>query len=113
MSNLHLSQLVVDGDDPTFCRYLYKGSKAAPYVAISFGPAPPGYTPASFESDLKSAQSGVKPVSGLADAAYTYTGEEGASGLSLLSAGTICSIITAVPTTTAGKVALAKAILAG
>jgi hypothetical protein len=57
-------------------------------------------------------QSGVKPVSGLADAAYTWGSGKG-SGLSFLSGSTICSIVTTVPTTSAAELALAQAILQG
>lgn len=113
MSNLHLSMLTVNGADPSSCQYLFKGSKTAPYVVITFNPAPPNFTPASFGTQLKRAQSGVEAVPGLADAAFTFTGSAGGSGLSFLSGGTICSIFSTVPTTAAGKIALAKSIIAG
>ncbi len=113
MSKLGLSQLVVHLASPGFCEYLYQGNKAAPYVAIEFFAAPPGTTPGSFQDQLKKTQPGVKALAGLADAAATYTGSGSGSGLSFLSGGTICSIFTSVPTTTAGKVALARSIIAG
>jgi hypothetical protein len=113
MSKLGLSKLVVHGADPSFCEYLYQGNNADPYVAITFSAAPPSITPGSFQDQLKQAQSGVKAVAGLADAADTFTGSGGGSGLSFLSGGTICSIVSSVPTTTAGKVALARSIIAG
>jgi len=112
MSNLQLSKLVLDGGDPSMCNYLFNGSKTAPYAVITFNPAP-GMTAASFEAGLKSGQSGVEAVPGLADAAFTFKASAGASGLSFLSGGTICSIFSTVRTTTAGKVALAKSILEG
>ena len=112
MSDLQLSKLVLDGGDPSMCRYLFNGSKSAPYVVITFNSAP-GITPASFEAGLKSGQSGVEAVPGLADAAFTFTGSAGGSGLSFLSGDTISSIFSTVPTTTAGKIALAKSILEG
>lgn len=112
MSNLHLSKLVIEGSDPSMCRYNFNGSKTAPYAVITFNSAP-GMTPASFEASLKSAQSGVKSVAGLADAAVTFTGAAGGSGLSFVSGDTVSSIFSTVPTTTAGKIALAKSILAG
>ncbi len=84
-----------------------------PYVAITFSAVPASDTPGSFQDQLKQAQSGVKAVAGLADAADTFTGSGGGSGLSFLSGGTICSIFTTVPTTTAGKAALARSIIAG
>jgi hypothetical protein len=112
MSNLQLSKLVLDGGDPSMCRYLFNGSKSAPYVVITFNSAP-GITPASFEAGLKSGQSDVEAVPGLADAAFTFTGSAGGSGLSFLSGDTISSIFSTVPTTTAGKIALAKSILEG
>jgi hypothetical protein len=112
MSNLRLSKLVLDGGDPSMCQYLFNGSKTTPYAVITFNSAP-GITPASFEAGLKSAQSGVKADPGLADAAFTFTGSAGGSGLSFLSGDTISSIFSTVPTTTAGKIALAKSILEG
>lgn len=112
MSNLHLSDLTLDGGDPSFCRYLFKGSKTAPYVAITFNSAP-GFTPVAFHASLKQGQHNVRPVPGLADAAYTFGGKAGGSGLSILSNSTVCSILSTVPTSTAGKVALARLILAG
>jgi hypothetical protein len=112
MSNLQLSKLVLDGGDPSMCQYLFKGSKTTPYAVITFNSSP-GMTPASFKASLKSAQSGVEAVPGLADAAFTFTGPEGGSGLSFLSGDTISSIFSTVPTTTAGKIALAKSILEG
>jgi hypothetical protein len=110
MSNLQLSKLVLDGGDPSMCQYLFNGSKTTPYAVITFNSSP-GMTPASFKASLKSAQSGVEAVPGLADAAFTFTGPEGGGGLSFLSGDTISSIFSTVPTTTAGKVALAKSIL--
>jgi hypothetical protein len=62
---------------------------------------------------VKAGQKQVTAVPGLADAAYTFTGEEGTTGLSVLSGTTVFSIATTVPTTTDGKIALAKAILGG
>jgi hypothetical protein len=112
MSNLQLSKLVLDGGDPSMCQYLFNGSKTTPYAVITFNSSP-GMTPASFKASLKTAQSGVEAVTGLADAAFTFTGPEGGSGLSFLSGDTISSIFSTVPTTTAGKIALAKSILAG
>jgi hypothetical protein len=112
MSKLQLSKLVLDGGDPSMCRYLFNGSKTTPYAVITFNSAP-GITPASFEAGLKSGQSGVEAVPGLADAAFTFTGSAGGSGLSFLSGDTISSIFSTVPTTTAGKIALAKSILEG
>jgi hypothetical protein len=112
MSNLQLSKLVLDGGDPSMCQYLLNGSKSTPYAVITFNSAP-GMTPASFESGLKSGQSDVKAVPGLADAAFTFAGTAGGSGLSFLSGNTVSSIFSTVPTTTAGKIALAKSILEG
>lgn len=112
MSNLHLSSLVVDGGDPSLCQYLFNGDKASPYVVITLNSAP-GYTPAMLESGLTQGQSDVKAVSGLADAAFSFTpsGGGGGVGLTFLSGNTICSIATTVPTTVAGEIALAKSIL--
>jgi hypothetical protein len=112
MSNLRLSKLVVEGSDPSICRYNFNGSKAAPYAVITFNSAP-GMTPASLEASLKSGQSGVKAVPGLADAAFSFTGSTGGSGLTFLSGATVSSIYSTVPTTKAAKVALAKSILGG
>jgi hypothetical protein len=112
MSDLQLSKLVLDGGDPSLCQYLFNGSKTTPYAVITFNSAP-GTTSASFEAGLKSGQSDVEAVSGLADAAFTFKGSVLGSGLSFLSGDTICSIYSAVPTTTAGKIVLAKSILAG
>jgi hypothetical protein len=112
MSKLQLSKLVLDGGDPSLCQYLFNGSKTTPYAVITFNSAP-GTTSASFEAGLKSGQSDVEAVSGLADAAFTFKGSVLGSGLSFLSGDTICSIYTAVPTTTADKIVLAKSILAG
>ncbi len=109
-SSLKLSKLVLDGGDPSLCQYLFNGSKTAPYAVITFNSAP-GITAAAFESGLKKEQSDVKAVPGLADDAFTFTGTTGGSGLSFLSGDTICSIYSTVPTTTAGKIALAKSIL--
>jgi hypothetical protein len=112
MSKLQLSKLVLDGGDPSMCQYLFNGSKTAPYAVITFNSAP-GMTPASFEAGLKSGQSGVEAVPGLADDAFTFTGSAGGSGLSFLSGDTVSSIFSTVPTTTAGKIALARSILGG
>jgi hypothetical protein len=111
MSNLHLISLVVDGSDPSICRYLFNGDKLSPYVAITFNSVP-GYTPAQLQSGLTAGQTGVKAVPGLADAAFSFT-SDGGLGLSLLSGDTICSIDTTVATTTNEEIALANAILAG
>ena len=71
MSNLQLSKLVLEGGDPSMCQYLFNGSKTTPYAVITFNSSP-GMTPASFKASLKSAQSGVEAVPGLADAAFTF-----------------------------------------
>jgi hypothetical protein len=47
------------------------------------------------------------------DDAFTFAGSEGGGGLSFLSGDTVSSIFSTVPTTTAGKIALAKSILEG
>ncbi|HEY0932484.1 MAG TPA: hypothetical protein VGD91_01970 [Trebonia sp.] len=60
---------------------------------------------------LKKAQSDVKPVPGLADAAYSWVGSGGGHGLTFLSGDTICSIDSTVPTTLADKTALARSII--
>ncbi len=111
MSNLHLSSLVLDGGDPSICQYLFNGSQTAPYAVVTF--TAPAITPAAFEAGLKSGQSGVEVVPGLADAAFTFTVSGGGNGLSFLSGSTVCSIVTTVPTTTAGEISLARALLAG
>jgi hypothetical protein len=110
MSSLQLSKLVLEGSDPSMCRYNFNGSKSAPYAVITFNSAP-GMTAATFAASLKSGQTGVKAVPGLADAAFTFTGSAGGSGLSFLSGDTVSSIFSTVPTTAAGKIALAKLIL--
>lgn len=111
MSSLHLTSLVVDGSDPSLCRYLFNGDKTAPYVLITFN-AVPGFTPAMLQSGLTSGQTDVKAVPGLADAAFSFASAPGL-GLSFLSGDTVCSIATAVPTATDEELALAKAILVG
>ena len=100
---------------PAFRTVLVSASvlNAAPYVAIEFHCRSPSVTPGSFQDQLKKTQPGVKALAGLADSAATYTGSAAGSGLSFLSGGTICSIFTSVPTTTAGKVAVARSIIAG
>jgi hypothetical protein len=110
MAKLSLTKLTLSGSDPSLCRYLYNGSDNAPYVAITFNSAP-GMTKDAFASGLKQGQSNVQPVSGVADSAFSRGGTAGGSGLSPLSGDTVCSIVTTVPTTTAGQVALAKSIL--
>jgi hypothetical protein len=112
MSNLHLSSLTVSGDDPSTCQYLFNGSKSAIYVIVTFNAAP-GVTAAAIESGLKTGQSDVEPVSGLADAAFSFKGPAAGEALTFLSGTTICSIATSVSTTTADEVTLAKAILQG
>ena len=112
MSNLHLSKLVLDGSDPSMCLYLFNGSKSAPYALVTFNAAP-GITAAAFEAGLKSGQSNVRPVHGLADSAFSFGGSAGGSGLSFLSGDTVSSIYSTVPTTTTGKIALARSILGG
>jgi hypothetical protein len=115
MSALGLSKLVVHGADPSFCEYLYQGNKADPSVVITFNVAPADVNPSSLGAALKSAQANVKAVPGLGDAAYSWgsAGAGGSFGLSFLSGGTLCSITTVVPTTLAGRVALARWIIAG
>lgn len=112
MSNLHLSSLVVDGADPSLCRYDFNGSKTSPYAVITFNDTP-GFTPAMLKDGLTKGQSNVKAVPGLADAAFSFssTGNGPGVGLTFLSGTTVCSIYTTVPTTTAGEIALAKVIL--
>jgi hypothetical protein len=105
-----LSRLVLHGDDPSTCEYLHNGDQAAPYAVITFSSAP-GLTDAAFAAGLKKAQSGVTAVPGLADSAFSFTGSGGGSGLSFISGDTVCSIYSTVPTTTAGKVSLAKSIV--
>jgi hypothetical protein len=72
MSNLNLSKLVVSGDDPSICQYLFNGDKASPYAVVTFNAAP-GFTPAMLKDGLAKEQTDIKAVSGLADAAYTFT----------------------------------------
>jgi hypothetical protein len=111
MSNLHLTSLVVSGADPSICEYLFKGSKSAPYVVITFN-ANPGITAAGVEDGLKKEQKNVQPVPGLADAAFSFAAAPG-KGLTFLSGDTICSILSIRPTTTSAEVALANAIIQG
>ncbi len=111
MSNLHQTSLVVHGADPSICQYFFKGNKAALYVAITFG-ANPGITVAQVKAGLEREQKDVKPVPGLADAAFSFGAPPGL-GLTFLSGDTICSILSGVPTTTADEVALANAIISG
>jgi len=114
MSNLHLSTLVLSSGDPSFCEYLYKGDKSSPSVAITFNAAPPGMTGATLGGVLKDGQRDVAPVSGVADAAFSWKGKEGpGDGLIFLSGTVICSIATTGPVSTADEVALANAILQG
>ena len=110
MSSLHLTSLVVSGD-PSLCEYLFKGNKSAPYAAIIFS-ANPGLTPAKVKASQRQGHSDFQDVPGLGDAAFSFASDRG-KGLTFLSGGTICSIDTAVPTTTADEVALARAILQG
>ncbi len=112
MSKLNLTALVLGGTDPRFCRYLFHGASGAPHVVITFDAAS-GMTHAAFEAGLKQDQSDVKPVPGLGDAAYTWAGIADSRGLSTLSGSTVFSILTTVPTATAGQIALAQAIIAG
>ncbi len=111
MSNLHQTSLVVHSADPSICEYLFNGSKSAPYVAITFN-ANPGITVAQVKAGLEQEQKDVKPVPGLADAAFSFAAPPG-GGLTFLSGDTICSILSVVPTTTADEVALANAIIRG
>jgi hypothetical protein len=110
MSNLHLSMLILPGDDPSLCEYLFKGDKSQPHVVITFSSAP--LSAAAFEAGLREAQQNVKVVPGLADAAVTF-GYAGSQGLSFLSGNTIVSILATVPTAAGGETALARAILNG
>jgi hypothetical protein len=112
MSNLHLSTLVLSSGDPSFCEYLYNGDKSSPSVSISFNAAPPGMTGATLGGVLRGGQRDVAPVSGVADAAFSWKAKEGpGGGLTLLSGTVICSIATTVAVSTADEVALANAIL--
>jgi hypothetical protein len=114
MSNLNLSKLVLNGNDPSICQYLYNGDPTTPYAVITFNAAP-GMTAAMMKDGLTKGQASVKPVSGVGDAAFAFTpkGSKGA-GLTFLSGTTVCSIYTTQAiTTTAGEAALAHVILRG
>ena len=113
ISNLKLSALVLGSGDPSLCVYDFHGNKQAPYVEITFNAAP-GFTPAMLQAGLAGGQKDVKPVSGVADAAFSFTPKEGPGvGLTFLSGTIVCSIVTTVPTTPAGEIALATVILGG
>jgi replicative DNA helicase len=113
MSNLHLSSLTVSGADPSMCQYLHNGDKSQPYAVITFNAAP-GFTADMVKAGLVQEQSDVKPVSGVADAAYSFSPKEGQGvGLTFLSGSVVCSIFTSVPATVAGETALAGVILQG
>jgi hypothetical protein len=112
MANLQLASLVLGSGDPSMCEYLFNGSESAPYVVITFTYAP-GITAAVFESGLKGGQADVKAVAGVGDVAFSFAGISDGVGLSLLSGSTACSIVTTVPSTTAGEVSLAQKILTG
>ncbi len=111
MSKLHQTSLVVHGADPSFCEYLFKGNKSAPYVTITFN-ASPRFTVAQVKASVEHGQKVVKVVPGLADVAFSFAAPPG-GGLTFLSGDTICSILSIVPTTTADEVALANAIISG
>jgi hypothetical protein len=110
MSSLHLTSLIVSGD-PSLCEYLFKGNKSAPSAAIIFS-ANPGLTAAKVKASQRQGHSDFQDVPGLGDAAFSFASDRG-KGLTFLSGGTICSIDTTVPTTTADEVALARAIIQG
>jgi len=113
MSNLHLSSLTLSSLDPSLCTYDHDGDKQKPYVAIAFNMAP-GFTGAAVKSGLVQNQSRVQAVSGVGDAAFTYSPKEGSgTGTSVLSGGILFSIVTTVPAGASDEIALAKAIIQG
>lgn len=114
MSNLHLSDLTLEGDDPsTSCIYIHGADPSAAQVVIILTPAP-GVTAAVIQSGLQSNDSDVQAVSGIGDAAYTFTGKsDGTTGITVLSAGVVVSIAVNAQISTAAEEALAKAIIGG
>ncbi len=116
MSTLQLSGLTpgpVDTESgESICSYLAGSGSGSPQAVVTFSPNP-GLTIARVLTSAQKDHPDAQPVAGLADGALTWSGDNGGIGLSFITASTIVTIYTTVPTTLAGETALAQLILKG